>query len=389
MKIFKLFERKIYRLVIIHKTYGLEKTFIDRTIKPKIISIFPEKDFFIFDVRIFYGFLKVLSNRKIFSDYKKNFESEIISLVFYLKYLYLIYIYSTLNFFDTRIVLTTIDNSSFFYNLALIDKKRKYVAIQNGMRHLNCFKSKFPGEFIYQALTIFCFGERDIQLFKKYKHNVNNFIISGSPKSSFLRKELYEQFSEKENKYDICLISQFLPMHIAQFSKRKFLNKQNRNFIFNYIKFLELLKKYLHDNNTKFAVAMRTSSNSEFSFYKNYFDKATIKKNIPDDFTSYKLSLRSNLVVSLNSTILSELLSWRKKVLWCNPYREKARKIELDSFYFEGRDYNKFENKLKLLLNSDIKKFKSEYSQSNYINYFDQKNLSHEIIRKYILENIK
>ena len=391
----KSFRKRKYKIIIIHETYGFEKSFLDKNITSLKIPVYPDrKSKFFFESQILIKFVQNIFNKKLNIAYKENFffnyDNKFDVIKYFIKYLYVIYIYSAIDHFNPKLVLTTIDNSSFFYKLAFIDKKRKYIAVQNGMRHSHCYKYKYPGKFKYESLTYFCFGKRDIQNFSKFNHNTNNFVISGSPKSSFIKEKIYCKNVVKKKKFDICLISQWTDVHIRQYESNNFENKLAFEHIKNYIQLLPLLSQYLKINKLRFAIALRTDTDEEYFFYKNYFKfDCFIQKNRMDEFSSYKLAIQSKLILGRNSTMLSELLSWGEKVLYCNPGKEEAFRIDLKDLYFEGTSFREFSEKVNFILTNKISHFDSDFKKANYINYSDPNNLSHLIIKKHILENIK
>jgi len=141
---------------------------------------------------------------KIFKNYRGNFMSA--------------YLISLIEIVKPKVIITTIDNSLKFFEICKIfHKKIHFLAIQNASRYdikLNnyLYKSRLINFNInkkYFIPNFFCFGSYEIDLYKKYKVQIKNFIPIGSLRlSNFLEFIKKNRIKIRKNFYDICLISE-------------------------------------------------------------------------------------------------------------------------------------------------------------------------------------
>jgi len=149
------------------------------------------------------------------------------------------------------------------------------------------------------------------------------------------------------------------------------------------------LLKFIEETGLSLIICPRNDNNAnEISFYRNLFgDKACIGESNRKDFSTYRIIDRSRLALAMNSTTLSEVFAWGKKVLWCNiPEDEHYAMPEAGISYFHYDDYGAFKERLLLLLAMPQDEYKSVTSRNaRYINNFHPDNPAHEVIRKKII----
>ena len=115
---------------------------------------------------------------------------------------------------NPRIVLTSIDNSFKFSDLArLLDKKIKFIALQNANRfdfELNEYRlkkkliNKDLNKNYYYVPHYLCFGQNEIEEIKKYNLNINKVSIIGSIRTANFHEYLRRSNIQlSKNKYDL------------------------------------------------------------------------------------------------------------------------------------------------------------------------------------------
>ena len=215
------------------------------------------------------------------------------------------YLVSLLEIIRPKVVLTNIDNSLKFFDLAkILDKKMNFVAIQNAARFdLIEYKYLYKKNIIKFDLTknfyipnYLCFGQFEIDHFKHYGIKVKNFFKVGSLRlaNSFYHIKKNKIKLKKFN-YDICLIGENIPggnfLYDALFDEKKFEKsfidmvkftikfcmKHNMKLISpqrrdkkispeKYNKDINLLKKYLTNNEFNFLISHYNLKDLNWSF---------------------------------------------------------------------------------------------------------------------------
>lgn len=278
-----------------------------------------------------------------------------------------------------RIVITFIDNSNRFYDLARIDKEnRRYLAIQNAARYDIVEMTAEDGKQI--CLPEFaCFGNFEVDLYTSKGATINKFYPIGS-----LREALYRRFrvqqnrvniAEEEKIYDICVVAEAsigwdkkYPGHedavgkIAKYAKR--LAEEES------LKLVIAGKRDVTPNVTR---AKNHSSNSEVEWYKKYIgDDFQITPRKREAFSTYELVTKSRLSIALVSTALRESLSRGGRVMFCNFSGNSLWNFSLERgkhiTFLNQDDYLEFKKQILLILEME----EGEYFQktqhlSNYI----------------------
>lgn len=261
--------------------------------------------------------------------------------------------------FSPRVLVTIIDNNLNFSNLKELNPIPSYYAIQNG------FRLDSEIQKINHIENFFCFGHREVDLYKSSKVNVQNFIPLGSLKYSYFKEKVIKNSPKK---FDICLISQYRNGMIDSDSK-----------IWQVIKLMhEYLNKFILETGLSLAIALTPKGSNDIE-EKNYFtslfaDKAKLVSN-DKRFSSYSLGHNSHVLVSFHSTLAFEFFGDGKKTLFCaglggNKFLKKYNFNEnkSDLMLITSSDYNHFKEKLNNLLNISNRQFYNltKYDQ-NYV----------------------
>lgn len=288
--------------------------------------------------------------------------------------LFRIYLLSAVETVKPKLVITIIDNDYMFHWLARNYKQSKFCAVQNGVR-LEVDISKRLPKYPHSAhkITIpsfFCFGDREVNMYKKHKHDINDFHPVGS-----LRGALYRSITPKKmenTKFDVCLVSQW--------DKELIETDKYKSLVTGLERLENLLSKYLSDNNgrTKFCIAMRTNNPIEREhFYKVFGDKVVLVGNEQKSFSTYSLMDSSELIITFCSTAAFEALGWGAKVLFCNFSTDVNYDVISDMpWSFSEYDYLSFKRAIESFLEMNVDEYKKVLLQDRhkyYMNYIDER----------------
>ena len=245
------------------------------------------------------------------------------------------YLISLIQIVSPKVVITYIDNSMKFYDIAnTMHKKIKFCAIQGGARYQlkhskflfeNGFKKEDENSEIYIP-NFFCFGKFESKDYKKYKVKVFNFIPVGSLRlENFLIKNRDNKKNNSMPNYDFCYISDASILGQDSEWGIKNLEQGMANFV-------KYIIKYNKDRNIKFIcslkrlVSTKDQLENELSFFRKYLNEEELiflLKNSTINFKkspylSYELMTQSKLTVSCYSTMLRENIALGNKVLSVN-----------------------------------------------------------------------
>jgi surface carbohydrate biosynthesis protein len=309
-----------------------------------------------------------------------------------LQNLYEVHLITYIEFISPKVILTAIDDSSFFQRISHTYPNAEFIAIQNGMRPACYFKYLLPFsssvDLKKHCHTFFCFSQSEKNSFKSNGFNVNKF----TPIGSFVGGIHWKNKIFKKSVYDICYISQWVDV------KKNRHNHDGLKKLFDAdilaAKFLEeSLVKLIKKKDYSLVVALRHKDcEKELNHFKSIFGKnAHYILSEKENFSSYHATDTSKLIVNIYSTIGAEALGVGKKVLFCNGSGDSNIGLPEAGFcYYEGDVYNEFEKKVVKLLtmnNDEYQKLSSKILP-NLMQYTDNK-MPHEIIRSKILDTLK
>lgn len=291
---------------------------------------------------------------------------------------YKIYLLSCLKIIKPRVVVTFIDNSYLYHSLSFLCYDASFYAIQNGLRGLN----ELNVDYQIFMQNLFCFGEYDIDLYKKGNHKIQKFYAVGSVKGSYYKRNLFNE--EPKEKYDLCLISQWRDGII---NKGKYPEiKRSLDVLNNY------LSRYLKDRELKVCIATRVSNDNEIEYFKRSFgEKTKIIIQDRDGFSTYRAMNASDIIISFCSTAAVEAFGWGKKVLFCNFSGDKNYDLPYgDMCLVNNNNYLIFQEQLDSLRNISFEEYlkATRNHQKLLMNYPDEVP-SYSFIRDIILKDLK
>lgn len=398
-RIFLIF-RLIFRIKIIFKEPKNYKLVIfdDESID-ELKNVIQEFNYFIMQNRISH-LNKVYVSYKLVKLFIKNYKGNIMTA----------YLVSLLEIIKPKAVITFIDNSEKFSDVAkLLDKKIKFVAIQNAWRDeliMNnyLFKNKFTkinlNKYFYIP-NFLCFGQYDVDNFRKHKMKVKKFIKVGSLRLAnaihYIKKNKVEL---NKSRYDVCFISDASPEegHFKEIKKRDGSSAEEdiaKGFAYT----ARYAIKFCMKHNKKLIFALKRKKNAqvlrkrELDFYKKNLTKsefnfliANSTDNKINTFPSYLAMFESPVIISSWSTMLLESLAVGKKIFACN-----LTNLNLFDFPITGIcsikncDYEEFEKKLMYILSMSNKKYFLKLKKDkNYMTSYNKQISTIEILKNNI-----
>ena len=225
-----------------------------------------------------------------------------IFLIFQPKKIWKTYIETYINQIDPKIIITFVDNNSFFYTLKNKFPKIKFIAIQNGYRF---FKDDIFGVLKHHTNKnnslkcdyIFCFNKYVAKLYEKhiscktikigsFRNNLTK--IKKNRRKSLLFISSYGLNSSSIEKKIIPIISNYCKKHNIK---------------------LLILGRGSNINEVKFYNSL--NQNKDFQYITNVWDGTNLHK-------SYTLLDQANTVISLNATLGYESLGRGVKTIFIN-----------------------------------------------------------------------
>lgn len=352
----------------------------------------PKTDIVIFDNESSNPIKEILTDKKylILQTRQENIDALFVTLkIFFLSLYYYrgnflsSYIISLIKIIKPKIVITYIDNSYKFSEVALrfkkINNNIKFIAIQNGARYEilendYLYKKKVRKEnynekfFIPVLLSL---GHYEREIYKKFNVNVLKNIPVGS-----LAVEKYRKFKKKnkivvKKKKQICLLSD----HGTWQSEMSYTtNNLEKNFVL----LTEFCLKFSKEYNYKLVICQKRMSpgyranpneKTDYEYeqiaYKKFLNKEHYKKykklllkRKKTGFYTYKIMEESEVLISTMSLMLRENLLLRNKILAANLTGNLIYNFPINSFFsLNENNYDIFEKKLLNIIKMSNKKY--------------------------------
>lgn len=279
-------------------------------------------------------------------------------------------------------------------------------------RNIFRFKMLFPHKksIIYQFANYSNFYEKTAQ--KMISHN-NKFKLKGDfflIKNDYL-KDFFNfidaQFinagsvknneliiKKAEKKYDIMFVSQYREPTPTYWGTNNNIGGMKTTLAsISYL--MKILNNYCTERNKKICIAMcayrkdkSTKLDDEINFYSR-----DIKNFYHENISSYDLAEKSEMIITINSTLGSELLSRNKKVLFIDllhffgsahaPYTNTKE----DFFYYKGQDPEVIKKKIDFILQIKNDEWIKKLNESSFKMKFDQNNSILKKLVKHIIKN--
>jgi surface carbohydrate biosynthesis protein len=282
--------------------------------------------------------------------------------------------------YSPKVILTHIDNDLNFAFLSEFYKNPKYYAIQNG------FRCKEQLKRLKNMPTFFCYGQREVDLYKKCGISVEKYVPIGSSKFSYYRENIVDISTEK--KYDLCLVSQYrngkinLDDPIWSTIRRMF----------------EYLNRFISDTGYSLSIALTPKGQDdkeEREYFLSLFEERADLVGNDKKFTSYVACDDAHVVVSFHSTLAFEFFGAGKKTLFCAGLggSELLKEYNFDNpssdlMIVNEQSYNEFSKKLQTLINMNVDQYMNDTVRDrNYV--MENAHIgSHNLIREMITDEL-
>lgn len=258
------------------------------------------------------------------------------------------YALAVLRWIQPVIVVTYIDNSYVFQQVARLSEGKRFLAIQNGNRLLERdHPAGSPPIFLKEFA---CLGKYEIDQYTKHGAKVEQFYPIGMLLDSYYR-ELHPTPPSTKS-FDLCLVSQIRPGLQERYTER--------------LDGFSLLVKHvgvfcqLHGKSLCVAMRMHPERNKrlyewERAWYERHLgEKAQLFSNVPGEFNTYNLTDRSRVSLGMHSTSMREAFGRGNRILSCNFSGNPVYDFPVDGLWaLTDSDYEAFESRLMRLLVMD------------------------------------
>lgn len=313
------------------------------------------------------------------------------------KQVYETHLLALIKHISPKVVLTTIDNSQLFHRLSLKHRSAQYFAIMNGLRSLIDLSLDLPPpphpNAKIRMTNFFCFGEHEVDIYKRFGHEVETFHVAGAFVWGCYQATLGGRAMEIT--HDICYVSQWDIHH--SYEERAHANDGQFRWpiLFRALLALEsLLAQLLTESGLTLLIALRYENcQEEKEYFMAKFGTAVefVAAN-RNDFSAYRAMDRARLVVTMNSTCGVEAFGAGRKVLFCNliGHPHFALQVERAGIsYLEGGTYEDFKDRVMQLLDADLASYREATCEgARYLDHDDPSNPVHERVRQLMLRAI-
>lgn len=295
--------------------------------------------------------------------------------------IYRLYLLSCVEYIKPRVVMTWVDDSRAFHYISLIYKNAEFFAVSNGFRY------EYPAVIPENGYKIsmphyICYGQFEVDLYKKYGHQIKNYHPVGPVIGSYFKTELSN--NAEAFQFDLCLVSQCEPTIVegAIYPEiRKAITKLN-----------EFLIRYIAEYGVKLRIALRSTDIRERHYFESlYGNTVTMTQKEDNWLATYEAMEQSETVVVFDSTAAVEAYGWGKKVLFTNYSGTDRYKIPVSEACFTSEaDYIQFRNKLnKIRAMTTIEYRELTATNRKYIVNYDPLSPAHIYVRRLVLEALR
>lgn len=351
-------------------------------------------NFFILQSRI-ENINKIYFSFKILKYFFKHYNENILTA----------YLASLLEVINPKVVLTNIDNSFKFFDVArILNAKMKFVAIQSSGRveikiHKDRYKknlTKFDYAKKFYIPNFLCFGQFEIDDYKRHGIEVKNFFKVGSLRlANFFHYIKKNKTKINKFSYDICLLSEAVALQDVIFGQKNIANS-----VITVVKFTI---KFCMKHNMKLVFATKRdkkyvpeASKNELIFFKEYltnseFDylikNSTEKKgDSTPGYSSYMAMIQSKVTVGYWSSLLRENLAIGGKILCCNSVSTNIWDFPIQGICsIRNCTFEEFEKRLLQIYSMSEKDYFSKLDKDKcYAVEYDKKISTIEILKRKI-----
>jgi len=326
--------------------------------------------------------------------------------------LFTVYLVSLIEIIKPKVVITSIDNSFKFSQVAkILEKKTNFIAIQNATRidylewDYYYKKKKLKKNYLENLYipNLLCHGEYEKEVFTKLNIKIKNFYPIGNLRLAnaiFNIKKDKSILNEKIS-YDICLIAEYTVPRTHRVLKESILHSivmQNSDVEPGYYNVAKYTIKFCKKHNLKLAIPLKRDVKNnhemhkvEIDFFKknlskddyDYAEKCFIEKK-EKKFTSFRTIMDSKVAIGVTTSLLRDKIALGGKILACN-----LTKLELNDFPISGicklKDfsYEEFEKRLLEIYSISKESYFSKIDKDrNYVGKYDENYSSIDLVRE-------
>jgi len=285
---------------------------------------------------------------------------------------------SILKVIKPKVIITMVDNSYGFHELAKKYDGAEFFAIQNALRsNYELRKAK-----IFHIPHYFTFGEYTEYAMTKSNHNILNYYPIGSLKlgiaDAFFKHEQY-------NKYDIGIISQYRKnqdQYLVSDDKDILERTNSLN------KMHSLLSKYISDTGRSAVMIMASDLDCEVDYYEKCYDnKIDYLFNNKEKMSSFGILYNCEVVVTFFSSLSVEALGIGRKTLRIDFTNGDSWNEYDNEILLKADNYHDVKERLNVLLKEPYCEYNERIAgYSKYLMNYDPDLPPHEYIRNKIKE---
>ena len=325
--------------------------------------------------------------------------------------LFTVYLVSLIEVIRPKVVITSMDNSFKFFDIAkILEKKTNFIAIQSAARYdllefnylynVKQLKDNWLEKFYIP--NFFCFGDYEKKLYKELNIKVKNIYPVGNLRlaNSLHKTNSVSDYSKKYSS-DICLIADATYSSSDKSIKNNIIYSklfENGDLERGYVQLVKYTIKFCIKNNMTLVIPLKRDkkifpqgNKLEIDFFKKNFNKEEfdfINQNLleknRDSFSSFRAVLSSKVVVGTSSTLLRDKLGTRGKILSCN-----LTKADIYNFPITGIctlnncSYEEFEKRLLEIFSMSGDSFLSKIDKNpDYVMKFNKNFSTINLIRE-------
>ena len=308
--------------------------------------------------------------------------------------LFTCYLISLIKIIKPKIIITAIDNSFKFSEIAkVLYKNIIFMAVQNASRYdfdrnkrlfeIGSLKQDDNKRFFLP--NYYCFGDLEEEDCKKYNIKVLKFYKIGSLRLAQYLKE--NKLKTNSYKYQVSLISE---------------NRAGEDKLWKqagveegFAKIAKFTIKLCLRNNLSFTFIKKRQyknlSIAEMNWYREFLDENEfnflVKNSTPvskTSFSSYKAIHQSEISIGTHSTLLWEKLALKGKILACNFTPLQHYDFPIKGFCFlKDPSFEEFERRALKILKIDEKEYSTQINNAQLIR-MEEDNTQYEILNKNI-----
>ena len=308
---------------------------------------------------------------------------------------------SIISILKPKVVITFIDNNKFMGPMQDIFPDILFISVQNGTR-LN-EPTYTPNGSFTSFPHYFGFGSHELKMMSDAGAGVKHYYAVGSLKMGVFLSNLYKPVIKESERRKICFISPY-SNGLAKSPDENCIQFMSMNQ-----KLCGYLFQFSQENDVDIVIALRNELGSveyeeELAFFEEVLgDSAVYSANNRKEMLSYQRGMESDLIVSVISTLLYELLGVNKKILcfnfaqymkknkmqsdaWAAGFVNDERQYDMlpDDLLMSHLSYDEFAQKARILLemSDDSYAKKTQSAKECYMHFGNQ--YPHNAIRNLI-----